>query len=127
VVNRLTLYPAPITSSKRSASASSGSPVNTRCSTSNAGTTSRTSRVTTPSRPSATTAPAKRPSERSSTTTSPSGPTISTAATGDARHPLASPDPWVPVATDPATEMCGSDPRLGSAHPRSCSARPSSA
>ena len=33
-----------------------------------------------------------------------------------------SPEPWVPVAQAPATEMCGSEPRLCSAFPSACSA-----
>ena len=39
---------------------------------------------------------------------------------------VAVPEPWVPVAQAPATEMCGSEPRLGSASPCSCSYRASS-
>src|SRR5690606_26581755 len=34
-----------------------------------------------------------------------------------ASDPTASPEPWVAVATDPATEMCGSDARFASARP----------
>ena len=48
----------------------------------------------------------------------PSAPTIRTARTAVARFPLRSPEPWVPVAIAPATEMWGSDAML-------CSARPS--
>ena len=42
--------------------------------------------------------------------------------TAVARLPLPSPEPWVPVSHAPATEMCGSDARLGSARPAACSA-----
>ena len=37
---------------------------------------------------------------------------LSIAFTAVARLPSESPDPWVPVATAPPTEMWGSDPRL---------------
>jgi hypothetical protein len=40
--------------------------------------------------------------------------TSSRPATAVARLPLASPEPWVAVATAPATEMWGSDARLAS-------------
>ena len=39
---------------------------------------------------------------------------------------LLTPEPCVPVATAPPTEMCGSDARFATARPCSCSARPSS-
>ena len=48
---------------------------------------------------------------------SPSAVTSSTAATDDESGRLPSPEPCVPVATAPATEMCGSDGRFGSANP----------
>jgi hypothetical protein len=57
----------------------------------------------------------------------PSATTISTARTDDASGPLPTPEPWVPVATDPATEMCGSDAMFGSASPCRCTSRASSA
>ena len=52
--------------------------------------------------------------------------TISSPATAVARLPLASPEPWVAVATAPATEMWGSDARLARASPSACSASASS-
>ena len=42
------------------------------------------------------------------------------------RIPFASPDPWVPVAVAPATEMCGSEPVLCSAKPCAVQRRGSS-
>ncbi len=41
--------------------------------------------------------------------------------TADANVWLRLPEPWVAVATDPATEMCGSEARLASAQPADCS------
>ena len=43
------------------------------------------------------------------------------AVTADANVWLRLPEPWVAVATDPATEMCGSEARLASAQPADCS------
>jgi len=78
---------------------------------------SRTRRVTTPRAPRCTTAPGKEPSPRPISAMSPSAVTISRAATAAARFWLAGPEPWVPVAQAPATEMCGSEARLRSAKP----------
>ena len=76
-----------------------------------------------PSAPSATTWPSKSGSPRRTVRRSPSAVTSSRPATEVARLPLRSPEPWVAVATAPATEMCGSDARLASASPwRSSSA-----
>ena len=75
-------------------------------------------RVTAPSAPSPTTRPSKSGSPREAVTSSPAEVTSSRPATAVARLPLASPEPWVAVATAPATEMWGSDARL-------CRARPS--
>ena len=46
--------------------------------------------------------------------------------TVEARLPDRSPDPWVPLATAPPTEMCGNEARLGSAQPSACSLAASS-
>ena len=43
-------------------------------------------------------------------------------ATAPARLCRLSPDPWVPVATEPATLMWGSEARFASEYPRACSA-----
>lgn len=83
--------------------------------------------TTTPSAPSPTTAPSNPSSPRRSVTGSPSAVTISIPATAALRFRLPSPEPWVAVAIEPATEMCGSEARLPSAYPASCSRRPSSA
>ncbi len=48
---------------------------------------------------------------------SPSAVIMSTEDTAVARFPLVGPEPWVAVAHEPATEMCGSEPRLCSASP----------
>ncbi len=85
------------------------------------------SEVTTPSAPSEVTAPPNRSSSRPSTTVEPSAVTSSTSRTADASGPLPTPEPCVPVATDPATEMCGSEAMFASARPRACTARASSA
>ena len=74
-----------------------------------------------PSAPSATTQPSKSVSPRAVERVSPSGPTHSTAATAEASDPMTSPEPCVPVATAPATEMCGSDAIDASAQPWRCS------
>ncbi|WP_079320001.1 hypothetical protein [Microbispora sp. GKU 823] len=106
-----------MTASNWSSSTSAGRLSYTRCRTSNDGTTSSVMATTAPRAPNATTAPANRsPStSRLSVTRSPSAVTISIARTEVARPPLASPEPWVPVAQEPATEMCGRDARLGRA------------
>ena len=46
---------------------------------------------------------------------------MSMALTAVARFPTRSPEPCVPVAIAPPTEMCGRDARLCSASPCSCS------
>ena len=61
--------------------------------------------------------PSKSGSPRATVSSSPLDVTSSSAATAVARLPLASPDPWVAVATAPATEMCGSEARLCKAIP----------
>ena len=82
----------------------------------------RVSRVTTPSDPSETTLPGNvaGSSSREIVTSSPSARTMSIARTAVDRLPLRSPDPWVPVAQAPATEMCGSEARLWRAKPAAC-------
>ena len=67
--------------------------------------------VTMPSRPSPTAVSCGM------VTSSPPAVTSSYSVTAAARHGLPSPEPWVPVAQAPATEMCGSEPRLCSARP----------
>src|SRR5699024_3558556 len=93
-----------------------------------AGTRSRVRWVTTPSVPSASTAPSKisGSASRESVSRSPPAVTISIARTVEARERWPSPEPWVPVALAPPTEMCGSEPMLGRARPRSAAARASS-
>ncbi len=71
--------------------------------------------------------PAKSGSPRLTVRSSPSGPMNSNAATAVARFPLRSPEPCVPVAIEPATEMWGSEAKLCSANPASWTARPSAA
>ncbi len=68
-----------------------------------------------PRLPSPATAPAKSPSPLGSVMTSPEAVTSSIMRTAAARFWLASPEPWVAVATEPATEMCGSEAVLRSA------------
>ena len=70
--------------------------------------------------------PSKSVSPRAAVTSSPLDVTSSSAATAVARLRLASPEPWVAVATAPATEMCGSEARLCSATPSRSSAPASS-
>ena len=65
--------------------------------------------------------PSKSGSPRETRTSSPSDVTSSSPATAVARLPLATPEPWVAVATAPATEMCGSEARLCRASPASAS------
>jgi len=57
---------------------------------------------------------------------SPEAVTSSSPATAVARLPLASPEPWVAVATAPATEMWGSEARLARATPSPARASASS-
>ncbi len=83
--------------------------------------------VTTPSAPSEVTAPPKRSSSRAIVTVEPSAVTSSTSRTDEESGPLPTPEPCVPVATDPATEMCGSDAMFASASPAPCTTRASSA
>jgi hypothetical protein len=71
--------------------------------------------VTTPRPPSPTTAPGKSAEPASSVTRSPEAETSSSARTADGRFWLRSPEPWVAVAHEPATEMCGSEARLRTA------------
>lgn len=54
-------------------------------------------------------------------TSEPSGLTSSTAQTAVDKMPLPSPEPCVPVAVAPATDIWGSDPVLCSANPCRCS------
>ena len=78
-----------------------------------------------PRAPSPTTAPGNRPASASRSRVSrlPSAVTSSIARTAAGRLRLRSPEPWVAVAQAPATEMCGSEPRLGSAQPAASSRR----
>lgn len=85
------------------------------------------SAVTTPRAPSEVTAPPKRGSSRPMASTEPSAVISSTSRTADESGPLPTPEPWVPVATEPATEMCGSEAMFGSARPWVYTARASSA
>lgn len=71
--------------------------------------------------------PSKRGSSRPTTSVEPSAVTSSTSRTAAASGPLATPEPWVPVATEPATEMCGREAMFGSASPCACTTRASSA
>ena len=57
---------------------------------------------------------------------SPSAVIISVPATAVASAPFPLPEPCVPVATAPATVMCGSEARLARAKPRASSPRASS-
>jgi hypothetical protein len=82
--------------------------------------------VTTPSAPSPTTSPSKSGSPLEAVGVSPEAVTSSRPATAVARLPLASPEPWVPVATAPATEMWGNDARLARAIPSAARASASS-
>ena len=81
----------------------------------------RVSSVITPSAPRWTTAPGKSGWPRSMVTSSPVPLIKVMAVTADANVWLRLPEPWVAVATDPATEMCGSEARLASAQPADCS------
>ena len=84
---------------------------------------SRVRWVTTPSAPSATHRAREvglAAADRS--TSEPSAVTSSTARTAVGSEPLRMPEPCVPVAQAPATEMCGSEPRLCRAIPLACSA-----
>ncbi len=80
-----------------------------------------------PSAPTETTTPSKSGCPRSKRRNSPSAVTSSIAVTTVANPPLVDPEPWVPVATAPATVTCGSDGRLWSAQPRPWSQGPRSA
>ncbi len=101
--------------------ASAGRPTRTYWRRSKAGTRSSVSDVTTPSAPTATTAPAKSASSRVSDSVEPSAVTRSIPDTAAARPGMDGPEPCVPVATEPATEMCGSEAMFASAKPASCS------
>ena len=61
--------------------------------------------MTAPSAPSPMTIPSKSASPLEALTISPLEVTISRLATAVARLPFRSPEPWVAVATAPATEM----------------------
>ena len=94
-----------------------GRPSYTYWRTVKAGTRSRVSAVTSPSDPSPTTQPrnSSPPVSRRTVRRPPSAVISSSPDTIVARFPWASPEPWVAVATAPATEMCGSEARLGRA------------
>ncbi len=78
--------------------------------------------VTTPNAPSPITRPSKSGvSSRDTVTRSPPGTTRRIARTLAARTRLPTPEPCVPVAHAPATEMCGNEPRFGSANPAASS------
>ncbi len=127
-VNRLTLYADAITVSNTAGSGPSRrSSVKTCCSTSKDGSRSRVSAMTTPRAPSEVTAPPNRRSSRPRATTDPSAVISSTSRTDVASGPLPTPEPCVPVATEPATEMCGREAMLASARPCACTVRASSA
>lgn len=83
--------------------------------------------MTTPSAPSEVTAPSKPVSSRPIVRAEPSAVISSTSRTAEASEPLRMPEPCVPVATDPATEMCGSEAMLCRASPCSWTRRASSA
>jgi hypothetical protein len=121
-VNALTLYALEKTSSKSEPSRSTGSPSYTTWLISNDGRVSSSRLTVTPSAPRETTEPGKSASSRVSVTSSPSALMKVMPETAEASVPLASPEPWVPVEQAPATEMCGSDPRLCRARPSACSA-----
>jgi hypothetical protein len=91
------------------------------CLTRYVGSMSSVTRTTMPNAPSPTGSPAKSGADRSALLTSPSAATYSRPASAADRIWLPLPEPWVPVAVAPAMEMCGSEPRLCSAQPRSWS------
>lgn len=74
------------------------------------------------------TAPSKISGSRSREIDSRSPPAVTSSIvrTEEARLRFPFPEPWVPVALAPPTEMWGSEPMLGSARPRSCAATASS-
>ncbi len=82
---------------------------------------SRVTDVTMPRAPRPTTLPSKSASPRAIVRSPPAPSMTVSAATAVASERFASPDPCVPVATAPATEMWGSEARLASAHPRAWS------
>src|SRR5699024_119314 len=100
----------------------------TLCRTSKAATRSSVRWVTTPSAPSASTAPSKLSGScsRDSSTRSPLAVTSSMARTEEANDRWAFPEPCVPVALAPPTEMWGREPMFDSASPASAAARASS-
>ena len=120
LVKMLTEYALAITASRFSNSASHGRPVKTSWRTSNVGTVASSTRITTPRAPSATTDPGKSASPRRSVSTSPEAVMSSSPTTSPASERVPSPEPWVPVATAPATEMCGREAMAVSARPRAC-------
>jgi len=108
---------APVSASTRS----HGSPVYASCLTRYVGSMSRVTRTTIPNAPRPTGIPSKSGCSRPVRRSSPSAATYSRPATAADRIRFPLPEPWVPVAVAPAMEMCGSEPRLASARPRSCS------
>ena len=76
--------------------------------------------MTMPRAPRPTTVPSKSASPRETVRSRPAPSSRVRRVTAVASDRLPSPDPCVPVATAPATEMCGSDARLASAQPRAC-------
>ncbi len=121
-VNTLTLYARPSTPARSAATAARGTCSYTTWRTAYDGTSSSVTDTTTPTQPSDTTAPSKPGSPRRSSTRSPSPVTSSRPETADASPWLPEPEPWVPVATAPATDRCGSEARFGSARPAASNA-----
>ena len=81
------------------------------------GTVRSSTAVTTPNAPRPSAAAGNHAWSRSTRCVRPSASMISSAVTALERLPLRIPEPWVPVAAAPATEMWGSEPRLWRARP----------
>ena len=115
VVNRLTLSPAARSSSRDPNAASNGRSSNTSWRTRYAGWTAKVTAVTTPRAPRATTLPAKRSasSSRAKVSIAPSWRTSSRPTTSLARLARRTPDPCVPVATDPGDRDVGQRGQVG--------------
>ena len=65
--------------------------------------------------------PSKSGSPRETRSSSPAEVTSSSAGHRGRQVAVATPEPWVAVATAPATEMCGSEARLCRASPAAAS------
>ena len=92
-------------------------PSYTNCRTWKAGMISSSIVVTAPRPPSPATMPAKSGESVSRRISSPDAVTSSSARTAAGRFWLASPEPCVAVAHEPATEICGSEAMLRTAYP----------